>query len=112
MGPRAVSPGMRMVLLTVGVAVCAGCTASPASRAAVSASPAAERALASPACSTAAAPSRDLTSARTAMLTTNGNPFGVAVTPDGHYGFASVDGPLLSNFTSDELETIDTATLP
>ena len=90
------------VLLAVGVVVCAGCTSSqvgssataPAgmstSGAAVPRLPA--RALASPACSTASAGSAELRSVRTAMIGTGGSAFGVAVTPDGRYGFAAVPG--------------------
>ena len=89
-------------LLAVGAMVCAGCTSGRAGSSAttpagISASgevvpglPA--RALASPACSTAVARSPELGSVRTAMLGTGGNPFGVAVTPDGRYGFAAVPG--------------------
>jgi len=89
-------------LLAVGVVVCAGCTSGGAgssattpagigaSGAAVPALPA--RALASPACSTATAGSAELGSVRTAMLGTGESPFGVAVTPDGRYGFAAVPG--------------------
>jgi DNA-binding beta-propeller fold protein YncE len=50
------------------------------------------RALASPACSIATAGSAELGSVRTEMLGTGGSPFGVAVTPDGRYGFVAVAG--------------------
>jgi DNA-binding beta-propeller fold protein YncE len=89
-------------LVAVGVVVCAGCTSgragsSAAATAGGSASGAAvpglpARALASPACSVAAAGSAELGSVRTAMLGTGGSPFGVAVTPDGRYGFAADPG--------------------
>jgi DNA-binding beta-propeller fold protein YncE len=89
-------------LLVAGVAVCAGCTSgragSPAATpAGVSASGGAvpvlpARALASPACSIATAGSAKLGSVRTVMLGTGGSPFGVAVTPDGRYGFVAIAG--------------------
>ncbi len=74
-------------LVPAGMAICAGCTAGPH----VPTAPPA-RALASPACSTATAASAGLGSVKTAMVSTRGSPFGVAVTPDGRYGFAAVDG--------------------
>lgn len=46
------------------------------------------RALASPACSAATATGRALGPAGTASVRTGGGPFGVAVTPDGRWGFA------------------------
>src|ERR1700733_4368867 len=89
-------------LLVAGVAVCAGCTSgragSPAATpAGASASGGAvpglpARALASPDCSIATAGSAELGSVRTAMLGTGGSPFGVAVTPDGRYGFVAIAG--------------------
>jgi DNA-binding beta-propeller fold protein YncE len=99
---RVQAPLAGAALLAAGVVLCAGCTSgragSPAttpagisaSGALVPALPA--RALASPACSTATAGSAKLGSVRTAMLRTGGSPFGVAVTPDGRYGFVAVAG--------------------
>lgn len=89
-------------LLAVGVVLCAGCTSGRAGSSAttptgIGASGAAvpelpARALASPACSIATAGSAKLGSVPTAMLGTGGSPFGVAVTPDGRYGFVAVAG--------------------
>ena len=105
MGLRAAGSRAGAALLAVGVVVCAGCTpgrsGSPAATAGMSAGVSGSgaavptlpaRALASPACSTATAASTDLGSVRTAKLSTGGSPFGVAVTPDGHYGFVAVLG--------------------
>jgi DNA-binding beta-propeller fold protein YncE len=90
------------LLAAAGVMVCAGCTpgragSSPTTPASLSTSGAAvpglpTRALASPVCSTATAESAELGSVRTAMLGTGGSPFGVAVTPDGRYGFVAIAG--------------------
>ncbi|MGA8453778.1 MAG: hypothetical protein WB800_00125, partial [Streptosporangiaceae bacterium] len=89
-------------LLAVGVLLCAGCTSGRAGSSAttpagISASGTAvpelpARALASPACSIATAGAAKLGSVRTAMLGTGESPFGVAVTPDGRYGFVAVAG--------------------
>ena len=87
---RAVMPLAGAVLVTAGVVLCAGCTSGGAGTRVATALPA--RALASPACSAATAASAGLGSVKTAMVSTRGNPFGVAVTPDGRYGFAAVDG--------------------
>src|SRR5579872_4980531 len=110
-------------LVAAGVVVCAGCTSgragsSPATPAgtstgvsgsgtAVPALPA--RALASPACSTATAASAELGMVRTAMLSTGGSPFGVAVTPDGRYGFAAVLGAGTGSSVIDVLRMATTA---
>jgi DNA-binding beta-propeller fold protein YncE len=83
-------PRAGAVLVAAGVVVCAGCTSGGAGTRETTALPA--RALASPACSTATAASAALGSVKTAMVGTRGNPFGVAVTPDGRYGFAAADG--------------------
>jgi DNA-binding beta-propeller fold protein YncE len=95
-------------VLAAGVLACAGCTsgqAHPAAKpagtsvpasapgAAVPALPA--RALASPACSITAAAAAKLGTVQTAMLTTGGRPFGVAVTPDGRYGFAALSSAVI-----------------
>jgi DNA-binding beta-propeller fold protein YncE len=89
------------------IMVCAGCTGatahpqasqSPGSPApatpAASAPPALPalpaRGLPSPGCSTATAASPPLGSVRTAMVTVPGNPFGVAVTPDGRWAFVAL----------------------
>jgi DNA-binding beta-propeller fold protein YncE len=114
------------VLVAVGVVVCASCTSGRAgssattpaglstrgggSGAAVPALPA--RALASPACSTATAASAGLGSVRTAMLGTGGSPFGVAVTPDGRYGFAAVLGGGTGGSVIDVLRMATTASGP
>jgi DNA-binding beta-propeller fold protein YncE len=92
-------------LLAIGVVLCAGCTSGRAGSSAtmpagISASGAAvpdlpARALASPACSIATAGSAKLGSVRTAMLSTGASPFGVAVTPDGRYGFVAVAGSVI-----------------
>ena len=50
------------------------------------------RSLPSPGCTTATAPSSDLTGVRTAMVPVRGAPFGVAVTPDGRWSFTAVPG--------------------
>ncbi len=67
------------------------------------------RALASPACSTATAASAGLGSVPTAMLSTGGSPFGVAVTPDGRYGFAAVNGGGTGGSVIDVLQMATTA---
>jgi len=87
---RAVLPRAGAALVTAGMVACAGCTSGPAGTHAPAAP--ATGALASPACSTATAASAGLSSVKTAMISTRGSPFGVAVTPDGRYGFAAADG--------------------
>jgi DNA-binding beta-propeller fold protein YncE len=79
-------PVMALGGLMIGVITCAGAPASAATAAVASGS------LASPACSTVEASAPTLSNARTAMVSTPGNPFGVAVTPDGRWAFVSLDG--------------------
>ena len=67
------------------------------------------RALASPACSTATAAAVGLGSVRMAILSTGGSPFGVAVTPDGRYGFAAVLGGGTGGSVIDVLRMATTA---
>ena len=67
------------------------------------------QALASPACSIATAASAELGSVRTVMLSTGGSPFGVAVTPDGRYGFAAVQGGGTGGSVIDVLRMATTA---
>lgn len=73
---------------------CAGCSAAPAhpppAPAGSSAPPAFARALPSPGCSTATAPSPRLSGVRTAMVSVPGSPFGVVVTPDGRWAFVAL----------------------
>jgi DNA-binding beta-propeller fold protein YncE len=99
---RAEASRAGVALLAAAVVVCAGCTPGRAGSSAATPAPASAsgaalpglpaRALAWPACSIATAGSADLGSVRTAMLSTGGSPFGVAVTPDGRYGFVAVAG--------------------
>jgi DNA-binding beta-propeller fold protein YncE len=110
--------GMRPTLAKAGTSaacaiavaiICAGCTSAPphpsapagtgtvsASAAAGTVSPAEPplpaRSLPSPACATATAPSAALTGVRTAMVSVQGSPFGVAATPEGQWAFVAVPG--------------------
>jgi DNA-binding beta-propeller fold protein YncE len=75
---------------------CAGCTSGPTHPQANrtrSTAPASltvpDRALRSPGCSTATAKSPLLGGVSTAMVPVSGNPFGVAVTPDGRWAFVA-----------------------
>jgi DNA-binding beta-propeller fold protein YncE len=85
--------------------ICAGCTSSPehpfaqggsASAAAGTVSPVVPplpvRSLPSPACATATAPSAALTGVRTATVSVQGSPFGVAAAPEGRWAFVAVPG--------------------
>jgi DNA-binding beta-propeller fold protein YncE len=92
------------------VAWCAGCTSGSARPPSASRAPSAAatvritepprpaRALRSPGCSTATSASGALSSARTAMFTVPGNPFGVAVTPDGRWAFVAESGGSIEVF--------------
>jgi len=99
---RAEASRAGVALLAAAVVACAGCTPGRAGSSAATPAPASasgvavpglpSRALAWPGCSIATAGSADLSSVRTAMLGTGGSPFGVAVTPDGRYGFVAAAG--------------------
>ena len=98
------------------VAWCAGCTSGAARPPAATSAPSASRApsasatkrvtepalparaLRSPGCSTAVSGSGALSSVRTAMFAVPGNPFGVAVTPDGRWAFAADSGGSIEVF--------------
>ena len=100
---------------------CAGCTSSPAhpqasqARATVTASAPLtlpDRALPSPGCSTATARSPSLPGVRTAMVGVSGNPFGVAVTPDGRWAFVAVDASIAVLRTGSSLAPAEVAAIP
>jgi len=98
---------------------CAGCTSGPAhprashtqSTAPASLTPP-DRALLSPGCSTATAKSPLLTGVAAAMVSVSGNPFGVAVTPDGRWAFVSDGGSIDVLRTGSSLTPVKVATIP
>ena len=84
------------VLLVCTATILAGCASGPAHTASAhtvsthaAGTPMAGRGLVSPGCSTAVATAPALRGVKTAMLRVTGNPFGVAVTPDGKWAFVS-----------------------
>jgi DNA-binding beta-propeller fold protein YncE len=101
---------------------CAGCTSSPAhpqaSQARVGVTPTHAplalpgRALPSPGCSTATAKSPQLSGVGTAMVSVPGNPFGVAVTPDGKWAFVAVGSSIEVLRTGPALAPVKVATIP
>jgi DNA-binding beta-propeller fold protein YncE len=98
---------------------CAGCTSSPAHPQAShtrSTAPASltlpDRALLSPGCSTATAKSPLLSGVSTAMVPVSGNPFGVAVTPDGRWAFVADGGSIDVLRTGSPLAPVKVATIP
>ncbi len=98
---------------------CAGCTSSPAHPQAShtrSTAPASltmpDRALLSPGCSTATAKSPLLSGVSTAMVPVLGNPFGVAVTPDGRWAFVADGGSIDVLRTGSPLAPVKVATIP
>src|ERR1700722_14229784 len=98
---------------------CAGCTSGPAHpqashpRSTVPASPALpDRALVSPGCSAATAKSPLLSGVSTAMVPVSGNPFGVAVTPDGRWAFVANGGSIDVLRTGSSLAPVKVATIP
>jgi len=104
---------------------CAGCTSGPAHpqasaeasqvRTSVTA-PATltlpDRALPSPGCSTAMAKSPLLHGVNTAMVAVPGNPFGVAVTPDGQWAFVALGRSIQVLRTGPSIAPVKVATLP
>jgi DNA-binding beta-propeller fold protein YncE len=102
---------------------CAGCTSGPAhpqpSQAHATGTGTApapltlpDRALPSPGCSTVTARSPSLRGVRTAMMGVTGNPFGVAVTPDGRWAFAAVDASIAVLRTGSSLAPAEVAAIP
>jgi DNA-binding beta-propeller fold protein YncE len=104
---------------------CAGCTSGPAhpqlrqahaTATATATAPAPltlpDRALPSPGCSTATATSPSLSGVRTAMVSVPGNPFGVAVTPDGRWAFVAVGASIEVLRTGLPLAPAEVATIP
>jgi DNA-binding beta-propeller fold protein YncE len=102
---------------------CAGCTSGPAhpeaSQVHASASVTApasltlpDRGLPSPGCSMATAKSPLLRGVSTAMVAVPGNPFGVAVTPDGRWAFVAVGPSIQVLRTGVSLAPVKVATLP
>lgn len=98
---------------------CAGCTSGPAHTQAShtrSTAPASltlpDRALLSPGCSTATAKSPLLSGVSTAMVPVSGNPFGVAVTPDGRWAFVADGGSIDVLRTGSSLAPVKVATIP
>jgi hypothetical protein len=110
-------PGMQPALAKAGISaacafavaiICTGCTSAPprpsgsagtgtVSPSAAGTVPPAEpplpaRSLPAPACATATAPSAGLTGVRTAMVSVQGSPFGVAAAPEGQWAFVAVPG--------------------
>jgi DNA-binding beta-propeller fold protein YncE len=108
---------MRPVLAKAGISaacaiavaiICTGCTPAPPrpsgsagtgtlSPSAAGTVPPAEpplpaRSLPAPACAAATAPSAGLTGVRTAMVSVQGSPFGVATAPEGQWAFVAVPG--------------------
>jgi DNA-binding beta-propeller fold protein YncE len=71
-----------------------------------------DRALPSPGCSTATAKSPLLRGVSTAMVAVPGNPFGVAVTPDGRWAFVALGGSIQVLRTGGSLAPVKVATLP
>src|ERR1700722_9061949 len=109
----------------VGVIIgCAGCPSGPAHpqashpRSTVPASPVPasptlpDRALVSPGCSAATAKSPLLSGVSTAMVPVSGNPFGVAVTPDGRWAFVANGGSIDVLRTGSSLAPVKVATIP
>jgi len=109
MGPTLTKAGTSAACAIAVAIICTGCTSAPphpsapagtgtvsASAAAGTVSPTAHplpaRSLLSPACATATAPSAALTGVRTAMVSVQGSPFGVAATLDGGWAFVAVPG--------------------
>jgi DNA-binding beta-propeller fold protein YncE len=77
--------------VVIGCAACSPGQAHPRVRATVTTTPTSPGgALISPGCSTATAKSPLLGGVRTAMVSVAGNPFGVAVTPDGRWAFVAL----------------------
>ena len=70
-----------------------------------------DRALLSPGCSTATANSPPLSGVRTAMVSVPGNPFGVAVTPDGRWAFVAVGAAIEVLRTGPSLAPVKAATI-
>jgi DNA-binding beta-propeller fold protein YncE len=68
-------------------------------------------ALASPGCSTATAKSPLLSGVKTAMVPVAGNPFGVAVTPDGRWAFAALGNSVEVLRTGASLAPVEVATI-
>ena len=98
---------------------CAGCTSGPAPSQAShtrSTTPTSltvpGRALLSPGCSTATAKSPLLTRVSTAMAPVSGDPFGVAVTPDGRWAFVANGGSIDVLRTGSALAPVTEATIP
>jgi DNA-binding beta-propeller fold protein YncE len=98
---------------------CAGCTSGPAHPQAShtrSTAPASltlpGRALLSPGCSAATAKSPPLTGVAAAMVPVSGDPFGVAVTPDGRWAFVANDGSIDVLRTGSALAPVREATIP
>jgi DNA-binding beta-propeller fold protein YncE len=98
---------------------CAGCTSGPAPPQASQTRPTAPasltvpgRALLSPGCSTATAKSPLLTRVSTAMAPVSGDPFGVAVTPDGRWAFVANGGSIDVLRTGSALAPVTVATIP
>jgi DNA-binding beta-propeller fold protein YncE len=71
-----------------------------------------DRALRSPGCSTATAQSPLLGGVGTAMVSVPGDPFGVAVTPDGKWAFVAVGSSIVVLRTGSALAPVEVATIP
>jgi len=98
---------------------CAGCTSGPGhpqashTRPTAPASPTLPgHALLSPGCSSATAKAPLLTGVAAAMVPVSGNPFGVAVTPDGRWAFVANGGSIDVLRTGASLAPVTVVTIP